>query len=528
MSDFPTTCATGIDQAEAASLDALSWHRAEEGRERAQVEAPSDEGAEVGFSRDEILQCLKDNEVGDARLVTALGRGRFVFDHSDGSAYQWRKNWELDRIKEVVGLIEEAVAVYVGEAKRQGLSMLEALQSGNKDAAGRFKALRDSLERRISLLQSKQRIESVLKLASWGLGSLGISGLEWDSKPDLLAVLNGTLELSTGRFRKSRLEDFLRTVCPTPWQGFDAPRARWEKFILEIFGDDSELAGYFQRLLGYGLSGSVTEHVLPVLWGAGRNGKGVCLETVARVLGPLACPIQSELLLASNFSKPGGGPASEILNLRGRRIVWSSETDEGRRLNSAKVKCLTGGDSLCGRAPYGREEVSFSPSHTLFLMTNFRPRADAGDRALWDRIHLLPFSVAFVDNPEGPKERPRDPHLSEKLAEETSGILAWMLKGHLEWRETGLAPPAAVRVATEGYRQDEDLIASFIEEKCWVQSLALVKAGNLYGAYKAWCEDMGHRPMSGNKFGRRLRDRGFDAVKDGTIHYIGIRLKNDE
>jgi len=518
----------GVDPAEAARLAAMSRQRAEEGRERVQGAAPCDECAGVGFSRDEILGCLKNNEIGDARIVTAIGRGRFVFDHSDSKAYRWGGNWELDRIHEIAGLVGEAVAVYAGEAKRQGFSLVEALGSGDKEAAGRGKAIRDALEKRISLLQSKQRLESVLKLATWGLGSLGIGGLEWDSRPDLLAVANGTLELETGRFRPSRREDYLRTVAPTEWHGQDAPRARWERFVLEIFGDDPELAGYFRRLVGYGLSGAVTEHILPVLWGTGRNGKGVAIETIGRVLGDLACPVQSEILLASSFVKAGGGPSSEILNLRGRRICWASETGEGQRLNAAKIKSLTGGDSLCGRAPYGKHEISFSPSHLLVLVTNFRPRADAGDRALWARIHLVPFGVAFVDNPEGPNEKPRDPHLSEKLAEEAPGILAWMLQGHLEWRERGLDPPAVVLAATSEYRADEDLIGQFIEERCWVQSLDQVKASNLYGAYKAWCEDMGHRPVSGNKFGRRLRERGFDAFKEGTIHYIGIRLKNDE
>lgn len=523
----PENTPQGVDPAEAVRLADSSLQRVEEAQERFPNLAPHDESQGHCFSSDEILKALKANEVGDSDLMVALGHGRFCFDHSTGDSFLWRENWQMDRIKEVFGLLEEVVALYSGEARRQGLSMLNSLAAGDKEGAARYRTIRDALERRISQLQTKQRAEAVLKMATWGLGSMGISGLEWDTKPSLLAVQNGTIELETGRFRKSRREDYLRTVAPTPWQGPDAPRDRWEKFVLEIFGDDQELADYFRRLIGYGLSGAVVEHVLPVLWGTGRNGKGLALETIARVLGGLACPIQSELLLASTFSKASGGPSSEILNLRGRRIVWSSETDENRKLNAARIKSLTGGDSLCGRHPYGKHEINFVPSHLLMLLTNFKPKANSDDHALWARLHVIPFTVCFTDHPEGPNEKRRDPRLAEKLEAEAPGILAWAVRGYLEWKERGLDPPAVVRAATASYRQDEDLLGQFISERCIQGEKATVKGSNLYAAYKAWAEEMGLRPLSGTMFGKRMKDR-FDSVKHGVVSYLGIGLRNDE
>ncbi len=70
------------------------------------------------------------------------------------------------------------------------------------------------------------------------------------------------------------------------------------------------------------------------------------------------------------------------MNLRGKRLVWVSETDEGRRLNAGKLKWLTGGDTLTGRGVYERRQVDFRPTHKLLILTNHLPKADAADYAL--------------------------------------------------------------------------------------------------------------------------------------------------
>ncbi len=106
------------------------------------------------------------------------------------------------------------------------------------------------------------------------------------------------------------------------------------------------------RNSGYGLTGKAERHILPILWGAGRNGKGTLLETVKHVLGDYAYKAESELLLEQRQARNSGSPNSGILALRGKRIVWCSETDDGRRLNASKIKELVGGDTLNARAVY--------------------------------------------------------------------------------------------------------------------------------------------------------------------------------
>jgi putative DNA primase/helicase len=241
-------------------------------------------------------------------------------------------------------------------------------------------------------------------------------------------------------------------------------------------------------------------------------------------MGPLSGPVPSELLLKQFHPRSSAAPSPDIMALRGKRLAWASETEEGRKLDLAKVKLLVGGDTLVGRDPHGKRMVSFSPTHTLFLLTNHRPRIAADDDAIWERVFLIPFTVSFVDNPVAPHQRPRDKKIFENLKMEASGILAWLVQGHLEWQENGLQPPTKVLVATKEYRQSEDHLQDFFDDCCILAPQARTKGGELYEAYKNWCINNTLKPFNGRIFGEKVKAK-FTWKKSGTIIYEGIGLK---
>jgi putative DNA primase/helicase len=277
--------------------------------------------------------------------------------------------------------------------------------------------------------------------------------------------------------------------------------------------------------MGYATTGQTIEAVLPILHGAGGNGKTVFLQTIADTLGPeLSGPVEAELLLENRFHKPSGGPSSDLIHLRGRRLTWLSETNENRRLNAGKAKLLTGADYITGRAPHAVRQITFKPTHKIFLLTNHRPKADAHDAALWRRVLLIPFELSFVVNPQKPNERKADLNLAEKLRNERPGILAWLVKGCLEWQQQGLNPPESVLAATADYRNSEDTVKIFLAERCIEDKTSHVRAGVLYAAYKAWAEASGERQLTGKKFWHYV-DECFDSDKDrGGKFYIGLGL----
>jgi putative DNA primase/helicase len=499
----------------------LARKTAEEERERV-LESASQSDDDVcferkaaGFSSDRLYEAATSGQDGDAELFAELHRGRFRYDHSAGCWFVWNgHHWIEDRMEEDLTGFGDVVSLYEGEVERLRWRMSRADKRTRGSDSKILSAEMEVYASKINLLHKLNWKRAVLKLASAGRGSLAITGDEWDSHPLELGCCNGVIDLRTGKLRPGRQSDHIKTVCPTEYHGPDNRVPKWEQFL--------------QRLLGYAITGLTTEHIMPIFCGQGRNGKGTLIEVLGHVLGPLAGPIQSEMLLEQSRSRSSSSPSPDIMALRGRRLAWASETDEGRRLDISKVKWLCGGDTLVGRAPYAKHEVSFKPMHQLFLLTNNRPAVSADDYALWQRMILIPFDISFVDNPRAPNERKRNPRILEELKSEASGILSWLVRGCLAWQEEKrLNPPHVIREATARYRQSEDLIGQFIDECCAVGPGKEVKAGDLYKAYKDWCASNGHSSLSQTKFGKRIK-RQFGDSKSNRVSYVGLDLNDQD
>jgi putative DNA primase/helicase len=425
----------------AADIKRLCETRAEAEREQYEQSEENSPNSKA------ILDELAASEDGDARLFSMLHEDGFCYDHSAKDWFAWAGHyWREDTCNEAMRGIDAVIDSYGVEASRQAWAAVTAAKAGKSEEAEKHRKLQGDLLKRILALQTAQRKRSVMFLATVGKG---LTGNEWDRDPWLLGCINGVIDLRTGEQRLGRQVDSIKPVAPTAWNGIDAPCPTWDRFISEILDGDVELISYIQRLLGYGITGLTILHIIVFLWGAGRNGKGTLLETLKHVLGEIAYKAESELLLEQKFARQSGAPNSGILSLRGKRLVYCSETDEGRKMATSRVKELVGGDTLNARPLYSRRHVEFAPSHLLMLLTNHRPNCPAGDYALWQRIHLIPFTLSFVDRPEKENERKADTELPHKLKSEGSGILAWLVRGCLE------LPAARVESAEGGQGRNE-------------------------------------------------------------------------
>jgi putative DNA primase/helicase len=195
------------------------------------------------------------------------------------------------------------------------------------------------------------------------------------------------------------------------------------------------------------------------------------------------------------------------------------------------VKWLTGNDELTGRNPHDKYEVSFKPTHTLFLLTNNKPHAPAEDFAFWQRVLLIPFNLSFVTRePEQEHERRADIYLADKLKEESSGILAWLVRGCLEWQEQkGLHPPQKVKAATADYKMDEDNIAAFVDTCCITGGIDIWSGATaLYEAFEAWWKKyVSNFPMKQKKFGALMRKKFTSEKVGGVYRYYGVALTEE-
>jgi P4 family phage/plasmid primase-like protien len=343
-----------------------------------------------------------------------------------------------------------------------------------------------------------------------------VSLSELDARPYELNTPAGIVDLRTGDIGPhdpSHLHTRTTAVAPD----FDADQSRWLEFLADTFAGHDELPAYLQRLVGYSITGTVTEPVLPFCFGDGANGKTVFLETVRAVLGDYATSAPSGFLMA----KPYASHETEIARLSGTRMVVCSEINEGDKFDEAKVKMLTGGDTLTARF-MRMDHFTFTPTHTLWLMGNHQPVVHSGGHSFWRRLRLIPF-VNTVP------ESKRVKGLQGILATDHGpAVLAWIIAGAVAYLADGLQEPETVRVATAEYEHEQDSVSRFVEDVCHVGGGEHVQipVRAVREAYEQWCHTEGVRPVSATMFGKTLRSRfGVGSSRTGRArHYTGLAL----
>lgn len=361
--------------------------------------------------------------------------------------------------------------------------------------------------------ESARGIESMVRLARSEAG-VSCKMDVFDNDRWLLNCINGTVDLRTGVLRDHSREDMITKMVPARYDP-DAKCPTWDSFLDRIMKSNIELIDFLRRGVGYSLTGDVSEQVMFLLWGRGANGKSTFVGTLEAILDGYCKNLPPDTLMQR---RTDGGTSTEIAALKGARLVTSVESDEGKSMAEAKVKQMLGGDSITARFLF-QDFITFKPEFKLWFAANHRPQIKSGGEAIWRRIHLVPFTEFIpVDQ--------RDVALPIKLGTELDGILAWAIAGCLEWQKAGLRPPEEVRAATAEYREEEDILAAFIDERCAVADGLYISKTDLYVAYVAYQEASKERPISKKLFCTRMADKNFNGGLGRQKHVLeGISLK---
>ncbi len=338
---------------------------------------------------------------------------------------------------------------------------------------------------------------------------------EWDADPWLLNTPGGTVDLRTGELRPHRRSDCItKSASVTP----GGACSTWAAALLRWTGDDSDLASFLQRFVGYALTGVTSEHVFAFLYGVGANGKGSFLNTLSSIFGDYATVAPVDTFTVST----GERHPADLAMLRGARLVPAQETQDGRRWDEARVKALTGGDPITAR--FMRQDFfTFQPQFKLFVAGNHKPALRGVDEAMRRRLLLVPFDVCIP-------AAERDKDLGEKLRAEAPGILAWAVRGCLEWQQGGLRPPRRVLAATETYFEAQDAVGRWLADCCAFGPGESATKAALHASWRAWAEAAGEYVLSQRKLLEDLERRRLDLdearvgkARDRALIGIGLR-----
>jgi putative DNA primase/helicase len=442
------------------------------------------------------LRFFRQTDVGNAqRLVTAYcDKIRYCFAFRSWLIWDG-KRWAWDESGQIIELAKDTIV---------------QMRKAAKDAGD------ETLEKWAKSSETRSRITAMIELAQ---SLVPVQTDELDTDLWLLNCQNGIVDLRTGQLLPHDPKHLMTRICAAKYLPDSVP-GLWEQTVTAIL-PDPEVRAFVQRVAGYSLTGSVREEKFLVLHGDGGAGKGTLMETLAAALGDYSDTLSVDVLLQNKTTSTGSEPTPEIAKLPGVRLLLALETGQGRILDEAKVKALTGGDRLTARR-LRCDPFNFMPAFKLWLSTNHIPRIRGTDEGIWRRFRIVPFKEQFRDGQR------RDSTLKERLRDPAvlSEILSWAVAGCLSWQREGLNEPAAVIAGTEAYRQDCDTLEQFISDECTKESRGEAPVRRFYHVYKNWCHDNGHMPGSSATLGRQMEAKGYRKVKrESGMVWVGIEFQ---
>ncbi len=379
-------------------------------------------------------------------------------------------------------------------------------------------ARRGQIDKHARASESSRGITNALVEAE-RMPGIPVSAQMLDQKPDHLNFLNGTVHLPDGSIQPHDRSMLLTKLIEYDYN----PTAKapiFQQFVewtmgcanpeAELTETTARLVQFVQRVIGYCITGAVSEKAVFVFYGAdGDNGKTTLLTLFREILGR----DYASLLLIDTImhARSTDNTAREdMADLRGARFVQTSEVGKEDRLNEQRIKFLTQGMGTIKSRRLHEHLVEFIASHKLLMDCNYRPKVAGQDNAIWRRLVQIPFTMTIAEDK-------KDGELRNKMKAEAEGVLAWAVRGAIEWYKHGLGKPPEVSGANQDWREHDDPLVCPVSD--------------LMTAYLLWAKEYGEKfPLARRNFNEALVSKGIKQDKkrlDGepTRIWVGVELK---
>lgn len=416
------------------------------------------------------------DEFGMARWLFDWCRTKPKFVHHDGKFHTFNgKAWEKD-----LG----------GRLTRAYFAMTEAMlveaEAAEDDKRVKF----------VRSMRSGAKCEAVIKLLR-SLPDVTVGMEAFDTQKHLLNLDNVTLDVKSGQVLPHNPDHMLTRVMAAPFDE-QATCPRFASFMEQV-QPDPEMREYVQRAVGYSLLGRADQRALFLAHGKTGTGKSTFISVISRVMGDYAATAPAGTFTSGKDK----GATPDLHRLRGKRFVTTSETGENTAFDEDLLKRLTGRDMISSRALY-QDFQEWIPECAIWIATNFPPKFNSDDDAIWGRAKLIPFTTVISET------GPEIPDLASIIVEtETAGVLNWMLEGLASYLVQGLAEPAAVKAGATAHRESNDSATRFYNENVADGFLnegeeCTMRTQEMVAMYASWAAQSGERPLGPRRFINRL------------------------
>lgn len=484
------------------------------------------EPVEVSVINPEAMAWYELNDSGNARRIKDLSEGRLLWCEDRWIAFDGRR-WSADdgaRMAQRLAIDmarhipaeADALDDAIGRAKAEGPARVEMIE-----------------ERQAALykhaVQSGNHNKSVNALAQLKT-EVAARRDDFDREDLALNLGNGTLRFVkqggdwSVRLDPHDLADRISRIAAVDWDA-QAPCPRWEEHMATVL-PHAPTRRYFQAIMGYALTGDISEQCIVLLQGKGGDGKSTTMDVIREVMGEYAkvCGVESFL---HGAVRSGAEASPDMARLAGdTRLVCTSEPRIGAALDEGRIKQVTGGQPINARELHGAP-FEYRPRFVIVFECNRKPRISGDDDGIWRRIVVIQFPHQF-------KGQAADKTISKRLLEEAPGVLRWLVEGTLIWLREGLSAPEEVQAAIDDYRRSSNPFGEWFAERVDATNPDHREwAADLYADYKQFCEDNAvtdREVMTSTAFGRALGDKQLMKIKGtgGRIQRKGCRLRSKE
>lgn len=323
-----------------------------------------------------------------------------------------------------------------------------------------------------------------------------------DADPYLIAFKNGVYDLRMNTFRPGRPEDFLSKNMPINYVNYNEDDEKVQEvftFLEQVFPDKS-VRKYFLDVSSDIFVGGNHEKIVVFWTGEGDNGKSVTQHFFELMLGQLSIKLNTNIITGK---KPSAGAAFADLARTGGGVRYAvlEEPDADEMINTGIFKHLSGNDSFYARDLFekGKDGREIKPLFKLVFVCNRLPRMKAADKAVWNRVRVIPFESTFCrpDNPAPDtyeeqlrqKRFPMDKKFGKKIPNLVEAF-AWILLQHrLKIINLPRIEPDKVRSATEIYQKQNDIYRQFIDEYIAEDKTKTMSLTELYNLFKEWFKE---------------------------------------
>jgi len=313
-----------------------------------------------------------------------------------------------------------------------------------------------------------------------------------DSHPNLLGFENGIYDLRLHEFRDGLPDDYVSFSTGRNYTTYDPNSIDAQEisaYLAQVYTNEN-VRNYMKDIMACILDGGIRQEKFYIFTGSGSNSKSVLLNLIQQAIGEYYCILPIALLTQKRTAS--NSAQAELERTKGRRLAVMQEPGESEKLNIGLMKELSGGDRILVRGLY-KEPIEFRPQFKMVMTCNELPEVASDDGGTWRRIRVVEHTSKFCESPDptNPKEFPLDLELSEKIERWANTFICMLIAHHRDIDPKNIVEPPEVRIATEGYKKNNDIVGQFLTDKLVRDETATTRVmlQKLYTAFRVWCSD---------------------------------------